>query len=256
MRRSHHRAHAPLLGAVLRHWHRRVGVAAAIFLIWLGLSGVALNQGVALGLDTIRIDWPWLMNWYGLPTSPPQTGWFIDSHWLIATDDGALLDGAPLHPDVHAPLGIAAASGLLFIATRDSLVLTTPSGQRVDELRMPPLPIAAIRRIGKIDDKVAIQDLDVYASKDGDQWSRVPADAVQWSSPEVLPEVERERAAPFVRPHLNLARILADAHSGRLLGRYGPWIINTAALAAILLAISGVWMVIRSSRRRHHHHSS
>jgi uncharacterized iron-regulated membrane protein len=239
-------------GAILRHWHRRIGLFAFAFLFWLAASGVALNEGATLHLDAIRIDWPWLMQWYGLDALSPTTGFRADGHWLVDYADQRLLDGRPLQPPIRAPLGAVVVGGVLYVATVDSIVLLKPDGSRIDELRAPPLPVAGIRRIGTAGERIAIQDLDAYASADGEQWSAIAPGEVRWSQPQTLPEDVRTQIAAAVRPSLPLARVLADAHSGRLLGRYGTWLINAAAVAAMLLASSGIWMVWRASRRRRH----
>jgi uncharacterized iron-regulated membrane protein len=247
------------LGAVLHRWHRRLGAAAGLFLIWLAATGLLLNQTAAWQLDRVTIAWPWLMQWYGLRAEPPLAGWSAQGHWLATVDDDAVLDGMRLAPAVHAPLGLASAGGLLYVATVDSLVLLQPDGTRVDVLRSPPLPVASIRRIGTTGDRVVIQDLDIYASADGESWSPVAGQGVHWSLPQPLPPALRERMARLARPHLPLSRVLADAHSGRLFGRYGATVIDAVALMAVVLAASGLWLWLRSLRRQglaagHRHH--
>jgi hypothetical protein len=43
-------------------------------------------------------------------------------------------------------------------------------------------------------------------------------------------------------------RVLFDVHSGRLFGRYGPWLMDIMAVLFVVLAVSGLVM----ARRRHH----
>lgn len=240
------------IGVVLHRWHRRLGAFAAAFLVWLALSGILINEAAPLHLDGVRIDWPWLMHWYGLQAEPPVSGWTADGHWLAVIDDEAALDGRPLQPPVHAPLGMVAVDGLLYVATPASLVLLKPDGTRIDELQSPPLPVHAIRRLGAVDHRVAVQDLDAYASADGEDWTAVASTAVRWVQAEPLPEPQRARVARLARPSLPLTRILVDAHSGRLLGRFGATLINLVGLIAIALAASGLWLWRRSLQRQRH----
>ena len=55
----------PRLVGLLWHWHRRLGVAAAFFVLVLVVSGIALNHSSAFGLDRNFVDWDWLMQAYG-----------------------------------------------------------------------------------------------------------------------------------------------------------------------------------------------
>lgn len=243
------------IGVLLHRWHRRLGAIAAAFLIWLAISGILINEAAVLHLDQVRVGWPWLMHWYGLQAEAPASGWFAGGHWLATVDDEATLDGRRLDPAVHAPVGMVDAGGILYVATPTSLVLLKADGTRIDELREPPLPVASIRRLGLIDQQVAIQDLDAYGSADGEDWTAVAPASVQWVQPQPLPDAQRTLVARLARPSLPLARILADAHSGRLFGRYGVGIINIVGLLAIMLAASGLWLW-RRSRQRHRHSRS
>jgi len=45
-------------------------------------------------------------------------------------------------------------------------------------------------------------------------------------------------------------RFILEAHSGRLFGRYGVLIVDLAALATILLALSGCYVYWSHNRRR------
>jgi uncharacterized iron-regulated membrane protein len=59
------------------------------------------------------------------------------------------------------------------------------------------------------------------------------------------------RVAVHFAPSLPLERVLLDVHSGRIFGRYGPLAMDLAALALAVLALSGIWIYLRTLRRRH-----
>lgn len=244
-------------GAHLRHWHRRIGLLAGLFLIWLALSGLVLNEGSRFGLDGVRIQYAPLMRWYGLDGASTVEGYRAGAHWLVNAGDETLLDGTPLNPRPETILGAAATTldghAVLFLATVDDLVLIDDGGQLIEKLNTASLPIHSIRRIGLgKDGQIVIQDLDAYTSRDGETWTAATLDDVHWSTLEPLPDAARNAAAAHLQPSLPLTRVLADAHSGRLFGRLGPLIIDLVAIGAILLALSGLWMIWRASRRRHH----
>jgi hypothetical protein len=246
------------LTATLREWHKRAGLFAFLFMGWLGISGFLINQSADWGYDVVRINWSWVMSLYGLHPEPPRSGLAADGHWLAVTTEATLLDGKPLPTPIHEPLGMVAggtdATPLLFVAGTDRLVLLKPDGTRVDELTASFLPIKAVRRIGTLADSprtVAIQDLDIYTSTDGLEWKQLsPGANIDWAEAAPLPEAERAKALPYSRPSVSLEHVLVDAHSGRLFGRAGAYVINAVGLAALWLGISGVWMMWRTSRRR------
>ncbi|MGH8517187.1 MAG: PepSY domain-containing protein [Panacagrimonas sp.] len=246
------------LNIFLREWHKRAGLFAFLFMGWLGFSGILINQSPSWGYDTDRIYWQPVMWLYGLEPTPPQNGFGSDGHWLTVTPEGTMLDARPVVPPVNAPLGLVAggtrAEPLLFLANAEHVAVVTLDGKRYDELRSPILPIQTVRRIGKVMGQagaIAVQDLDAFQSHDGGtSWTPVDPAKVEWSSETELPAAERERLVPFSRPYVTLEHVLVDAHSGAIFGRGGVYVINTVGLAAILLAISGIWMWWRTGRRR------
>jgi hypothetical protein len=250
------------LSATLRDWHKRAGIFAFVFMGWLGLSGILLNEASDLNLNSIRIDWTWLMALYGLHADPPSQALSAGGHWLAVAADHTVLDGKLLGQQINAPLGFVAApepgepaKQMLYVARADSLVLLKPDGSRVDELRMPPLPIGAIRRLGTIESRqgsIAIQGSDTaYESDDeGESWKVVPATEVQWSVLQPVPPDQRKLLLPFSRPSVSVQQILVDWHSGRQFGRFGTYFIDLVGLAALVLASSGIWMTVRTSNAR------
>ncbi|HSW13134.1 MAG TPA: PepSY domain-containing protein [Solimonas sp.] len=246
------------LTATLREWHKRAGLFAFVFMAWLGASGFLINQSASWGYDTTRVDWGWVMSLYGLHAEPPQQGYGAGSHWLAETSDYTVIDGRPLDTPIHQPRGFVLGGTrerpLLFIAAAESLLLLTPQGERIDELTPPILPVSAIRRIGSVRGQpgsVAVQDLDAFQSRDGgDNWMPVSPAEVDWSEVAPLSERQRDELLPYSRPSVSLEHILVDAHSGRLFGSGGAWIINLVGIAAMLLAISGIWMMWRTSAAR------
>ena len=118
---------------------------------------------------------------------------------------------------------------------------------------MPPLPISSVRRIGvAAGGGIAVQGADAaWRSTDqGESWKPVPAGQVQWSATETLPDAERKKLIPYSRPSVALQQVLVDAHSGRLFGPYGTYVIDIVGILAMVLAGSGVWMVWRTNRSR------
>ncbi len=250
---------AKSLQAQLRQWHQRAGIAAFIFMGWLGASGFAINQSSSWGYDTVGVSWPWLTSLYGLHAEPPQTGLIADTHWLAVAGGQTLLDGKPLSMPLRNPLGVVAATDegkpTLFVATPQSLILLTPEGDRVDELMPPTLPLPNLQRVGSVKgvaNSLAVQNSSAsFQSEDGgENWKAVEPTQVVWSEAATLAPERRALLEPYSRPRVTLEHALVDAHSGKLFGRFGVYVINTVGFLALWLSISGIWMTWRTSRNR------
>jgi uncharacterized iron-regulated membrane protein len=73
---------------------------------------------------------------------------------------------------------------------------------------------------------------------------------VHWTEPVVLTDVQRQQFEKYARPSVAVEQLLIDMHSGRLFGRFGPYVIDLVGLAALWLSISGVWMMWRTNQAR------
>jgi hypothetical protein len=255
MKHAHQPSHRRrMIGVLLHRWHRRMGAAAALFVLWLAVSGIALNHSADWGLDHKPIDAPWLTNWYGLHAINPETGFRAAGHWLIGTDSRTVIDGQPLSAALPRTLGLAAANGLLFAADASRLIVLDARDQLVDTLQTSDLPISAIRRIGQGDGVVVIADAQdhQFASRDGLDWESYSGNAI-WAASETLPAPIRAQAARYFRPELPLERILLDAHSGRIIGPYGPLLVDAIGVVFMLIALSGIWIYLRRRLRSSQH---
>lgn len=244
---AHGRRHR--LGVYLHRWHRRGGLFAAVFLLWLAISGLALNEQSLLNLDQHRIDWPWLMRTYGLDAQTPAA-YTSGAHWLLAGEGQTLLDGKPLAMPISGAIGMVQLNDVLYVATPASIILLRAAdGLRIDELRMPTLPATPIHRLGLAAQHLVIEADRRYASGDGESWQATADASVHWSQARPL-NAEQLRSAGL-RPSLPLSRVLADLHSGQIFGGWGKRFVDLVGLAAILLALTGLWAALRRRHRSH-----
>ena len=246
------------LGMFLRQWHKRAGVAAFIFMMWLGASGFLINQSSAWGYDTVRIDWTWVTSLYGLKASPPRDGFASGDAWLAKAGDLTALNGEALSYATPTPLGFVSSDvggeALLYVATRESLYIITPDGTLYDKLDPPIIPLRELVRIGATETAVIIEGREQsFSSPDGGlSWTAVDSAEltdVQWSARTALSEDQRDTLAQYSRPSMSLEQTLLDLHSGRLFGDVGVWVVNIVGILAIWLGVSGIWMTWRISRQ-------
>ncbi len=244
------------LARFIRRWHARLGLTAALFFIVLVVTGIALNHTERLGLANTQVRSEALNDWYGLP-SARVLGVYANSAF-VATPEAWLYRGRRLTEGGGAVVGAVVLPDMLAVATAQSLSLYTREGERIDVLlgsALPQLPLVGLGQIG--DALVVNTPAGIFASVDGLNWQKTSQSGVLWTKPHspnarIVDQVTQELA-----PSLPLERIVLDLHSGRLLGRYGPWFMDAAAFVLLLLALSGIWIQWRSWRqkRRHPHKS-
>jgi len=88
-------------------------------------------------------------------------------------------------------------------------------------------------------------------------WRDAPRDlAVRWAACARAAPAELEAAAraAYAATMLPWERVLLDLHSGRIFGRFGPWVMDLAALLLVFLAATGPWLWWRQRRKRRARH--
>lgn len=235
---------------LVRYWHARAGVLAAVFFFMLAITGVLLNHNDALRLDARYLRSTSLAHWYGLRSSIPQLG-YSSAHGHAADDGRSCAFNGIIVTGCEAPLvGMVEAEGLFYLATATTIHILDAKGRLVEKLAATSLPASPILRVGTMQDKLVIATPQgVFMSADGLEWEAPTAASLSWSTPQPLPSDVKDRLRTLFTPRLSLERIILDIHSGRIMGRYGTLIMDTIALILGLLSISGLWIHLRSARK-------
>jgi hypothetical protein len=234
-------------------WHRWLGIACALLVLWLSVTGILLNHGSALGFDRKYAHAPWLLRAYGITPQAPARGFPVAGHWISQIGEQLFLDAKPVAQLRGTLIGVATLPGIILIAASDTAVLLTREGELIESLGREALP-GTMLAVGNTGQHLLIRTADgIYAS--GAELISFEPYPGQWpatSSPaQALPvEVAQGIVAAGGGIKLSQERVLADLHSGRLFGRYGPLVMDLAAVGFMILALTGVWLWWRYRRTR------
>jgi uncharacterized iron-regulated membrane protein len=232
----------------MRRWHRSAGALAAIGVLLLVVTGMLLNHAPSLGLDQRPVRADWVLDRYGIQIAAPM-GYFVAPFW-ISVSGGQLYVDANAAGTLDQLRGAATLEGMIFAGGGDALVVLDGEGHRIDQLDRASLP-GAIDAITARTDRVLVETGGQWYASDSSLLAWTPSaapDAVTGARP--LPvSLARAVVADARSRQLNWERVLLDLHSGRLMGAWGPWVIDVFALLFALLAISGFWLWLRSRYR-------
>lgn len=227
-------------------WHRAVGVCAALFLIFLSVTGLLLMSSDRLGLPHVQIASRWLLDWYGIRPPPPPVGMAVAGHWVTQFGSRVYLDTREVDGVTGVLLGVVASSeDELQIVTDRAVTLVGRDGAVLERLGeeagLPTgLTAAATDGTGRLLLKTS-GGLVAYDDDSGEFAAVAANSSPQWASLQSPPDAIVSALTQGWRGEgLPLERVVLDLHSGRLFGRAGVWVINLASVALLVLACTGV----------------
>jgi hypothetical protein len=233
--------------------HRSLGAGAAVFIIFMVLTGLAINHSNGLGLDKNHLSQPTLLSWYGLEGPDKIQSYKLGNNWLSLT-------GSHLYFNENAVATLAngvgaVTSGLMFIAAgSNELLLLDPEGRLVERVPWQSTSAGLIDSIGLLEnDGIAVESNGqiwvTNAELLGWRQAENTVPTPRWSTPDSAPETLHQAIARHYRGEgLSLERLLLDFHSGRIFGPIGVIIYDLLALAIGVLAISGLLFWIQGRR--------
>lgn len=239
------------LARTLRRWHARIGFATLVFFVLIAVTGVALNHGSALGLDSRHVHAAWLARWYGVQPEKPRQAYRTANHFLVAANGRWLLDASAMGEKLPHPLGLVEIGDLVVVGGETSLYVYRSGGALVDRLDGYALPGVPLKAIGAGGGELVVNTpAGTFTSADILSWRPGTPKVVAWSTPTPLAAPDREAYAQRLVPGVSLHRILLDLHSGRFLGSLGPPFFDVVAIFLTILALSGAWMFLAPRLRR------
>jgi uncharacterized iron-regulated membrane protein len=254
---THHNKPRTKLLRSLYIWHRYMGLAAALFVIILTVTGLALNHTEELGLDSTSIQSDALLGWYGIHAPEIRTSYRAGAHRVTEVGESVYWDAVKI-PGIAAPLiGVVEYSDLIIIGVAGQLLLFTPQGELLELLGSAAGVPAGMQAIGlTADGNLAISAAHGYYQTDANfiEWHEADNLDAAWARSEA-PSLQLEQSiqASWRGSGLPMERVMLDLHSGRILGNWGVYLVDAAAILFLVLAISGVWLwgKRRASARQH-----
>jgi hypothetical protein len=234
-----------------------------LFVILLATTGLLLNHTEDLALDSRHVQFGLLLDWYGIKVPDDINSYPAGSATVTAMGNRIYLNAVPISQE-HAPLvGALEFSGLIVIATGEHLLLYSPKGDLVERLDATAGVPAGIQALGLTASGLpVVRSPEGYYQSDASflEWRKVQIPDATWSLPAgAQPELVKALQQAYRGTGLSLERLLLDAHSGRILGAWGVYLVDAAAFVFLLLACSGVWLwhrrraSARAHRQRRHH---
>lgn len=240
----------------LREWHRKLGIIAAFFLIFLSVTGIALNHTDSLSLAHKPIHNTWLLDHYGI-ASPDDVRFYVKNkiavtNTIVWLNDNMLLDSTSEIISI-VPIVINQIPAFAVVST-DQLYFYSQEGELIEQLGEEsgfPIGVVAVANIGegivvKTNKGMLAYNIDQFLWQEI-QFIKEP----NWSAPNEVSQQQIVKAQQKHRAqYLTLERIILDAHSGRIAGLIGVLFMDAVGVLLILLSLSGIYIWLRYAQNK------
>jgi len=237
-------------------WHRRIGITVALLVVLLSVTGIIINHGHGLGLDKSYVQNGLLLDWYGIRAPEADNAYRLNQHWVAQLGERVYFvsaDAAQELPGSGGELRGALAMGEVFVIAREGeVILLTHEGEIIERIGNAGGLPAGLQKIGVENGALVLQAAHGFYTTDENflDWHHTDVNGKPWVQSQPLPEQVYQRLASQYRGRgLTVERTLLDLHSGRILGDWGVWLMDAAALGMLLLSLSGTWVWWRRRRR-------
>jgi hypothetical protein len=228
-------------------WHRRIGLSVCVLVLWLAVTGLALNHNDQLQLGHHNIPASWASGIYGVESDVPRA-WPVADQWLFASDDFVFFGDQ--QASISSQLvGATALDGFVIAASSKEVLLFTADGELIERLDSGfSQPISAL---GLLDQQVVLNSSSgpVASSSEFLEWQALAHNSpIEWAQTGNPPS--SLLASLPATDGISWERFLLDIHAGRIFGSARIIIADIAALGMILLALSGFYTWFTRYRRK------
>ncbi len=234
-------------------WHRMLGLSAAVFVLTLVATGLMLNHTDTLELDKRFVRSAAVLDWYGIAAPGDPVSFRAGDHWVTQLGDRLYFNGAELGPGYGPLIGATWLQDIVVVAVEGQLLLLSADGEVIERLGGAEGVPAGMHAVGVSANKLLVvrgAHGDYLTDLDSLAWKERPVPTASWSEPKTPPGALEARLVESYRgTGLPLERVLLDIHSGRILGAWGVYLVDAAAVMLMLLALSGFWLWAQQKRK-------
>ena len=231
---------------VIQKWHKKIGVYVAIFVIFLAISGIALNHSEKFKLNTTFIKMEWLLDLYQIGPASEPIGYLSSNNWVVQVGKRIYFNNKEIINDTNELVGMVRINNTYVIAYDGKLMLLNKKGEILELLTGAEGVPAGMTKIGYDEQyNIVIKSAHGYyrANLDILQWSEYDFINANWSSTSKITEPLKANILEKYRgTGLTVERTLLDLHSGRIFGKWGVYFVDLIAVLFVFIALTGFWM--------------
>ena len=230
----------------IQKWHKKIGIYIAIFVIFLAISGIALNHTEKLKLNTTYVKLDWLLDLYHINPESEPIGYLSSNNWAIQVGERIYFNNKEIIDNARKLIGMTQIQDTYIIAYDGKLIILSNEGELIEFLGGAEGVPAGMKTLG-IDsqENIVIESAHGYYQVNLDvlKWNEFDFLEAKWSTKsEITESLKNDILDQYRGTGLPIERVLLDLHSGRIFGNWGIYFIDLVAFLFIIISITGIWM--------------
>ncbi len=234
----------------LRSLHRYSGIVAAIFIVFLTVTGILLNHTGMFKLDKNYLHHPAILSLYDIKPIEVKS-YHIDNQWINFDSLAVYFNTKPLTSCKNLT-GVIRFKDYIVISCETTLLLLGKNGNVIEIIDTNlDLPVPLIGLSSNTESIFVHSPSGIY-SFDPENIEFVKTISVKDSN---LMTLSNSSIAPnsMINTIINsstansitVEHLLLDIHTGRIFGTFGILIIDAAALILLFMAASGLYIWLK-----------
>jgi len=238
-------------------WHRYVGLFATLFIIFITLSGIALNHTDDLALKKQYISSQFLLDGYNIQAPTQLLQFKTPSHTVTQADDFIFINASDAITTDALLIGLVHLDEFLVISLTNALLLIDSNNQVVETLsgldgipnnitgigydKNQQVTMLANDQLYRLDSNLNVEQV---------SWD----DNIHWSTEKAMSAAASEATIQQYKSNIiSLETLFLDIHSGRIFGSYGTLFFDLIGVLILFLALTGIIIWARQRTKPNTH---
>jgi len=238
-------------------WHRYVGLFATLFIIFITLSGIALNHTDDLALKKQYISSQFLLDSYNIQAPTQLLQFKTPSHTVTQADDFIFINSSDAITADALLIGLVHLDEFLVISLTNVLLLIDSNNQVVETLsgldgipnnitgigydKNQQVTLLANDQLYRLDSNLNVEQV---------SWD----DNIHWSTEKAMSAAASEAVIQQYKSNIiSLETLFLDIHSGRIFGSYGTLFFDLIGVLVLFLALTGIIIWARQRTKQNAH---
>ena len=237
---------------ILHRTHRIIGVACAFFTILLAVTGLVLLRTDTWDLDQTRPPLALVRFFYEIPEPKIESYQVEGSFWSVC-EENLFLEEAQILKNVSSLKSILKMNFGWALVSPEELIMLDPNGALIDRMKVGidlPHQNELLGAYLKGESLILQSVNEFYISDDLFTWNKHESLGEQklLKATKISSALESQILENVSIIDISWERLVLDVHSGRVMGRLGPWIMELSAWGLIALTCTGCMLQFQRSR--------